>query len=154
VISCDETYTLKWLSSPAVVFWKLFVIGLGICDVCMNFAHLLSILLEDSRALIVTVTGICMSNILSGFNPTLHQLKSSLGVIGIGFADISYSRWAIEAFYLSVLSPYKSIYEITPGLEAWDYKLEDLNMALVIPFVLGFAFKIMTVIAVLVKARI
>jgi hypothetical protein len=144
---------LKWLSSPAVEFWKLFVIGLGICDVCMNFAHFLSVLLEDSRALIVAVTGICMSNILSGFNPTLH-LKNSLGVLSLALADISYSRWAIEAFYLSVLAPYQSIYEITSGLRAWDYSLSDQHLALIIPFGLGFAFKVMTVIAVLVKARI
>jgi hypothetical protein len=66
---------------------------------------------------------------------------------------MSYSRWAIEAFYLSVLAPYKSIYVLKPGLRVWDYKLEDLSMTLALPFVLGFAFKIMTVVAVLVKAR-
>jgi hypothetical protein len=66
---------------------------------------------------------------------------------------MSYSRWCIEAFYLSVLAPYKSIYEITPGLQVWNYNLDDIQLAMTIPFVLGFAFKMITVVAVLLKAR-
>ena len=129
------------------------MIALGVCDVCMNFSHLFSILLEDSRALIVSVVGICINNILSGFNPTLHQLRRSLGFLGTFLASISYSRWCIEAFYLAVVGPYNGIYDLKFGLQAWDYKLEQESIALGMPFVIGFVLRGMTVAVLLWKAR-
>jgi hypothetical protein len=119
----------------------------------MNFAHLLSVLLEDSRALIISVVGICINNILSGFNPRLSQLRNSLGFFGSILADISYSRWCIEGFYLSVLIPFQHIYNVDFSLKAWDYHLDELALALAMPFVLGFVFRCLTVAALMVKAR-
>jgi hypothetical protein len=141
------------LSSPTVPFWKIYIVALGVCDVCMNFSHLLSILLEDNRSLIVSVVGICLNNILSGFNPTLTQLKTSLGVVGTTLASLSYSRWAIEAFYLSIVTMYSGIYDLAIGLKEWNYKLSEQNLAYAMPFVIGFVLKIMATLALLWKAR-
>lgn len=68
------------LTQPVAEFWQLFVVGLGIYEVCINIEILASILLADSRALTVSVVIICICIVLSGENPTLTQLQHSLGI--------------------------------------------------------------------------
>lgn len=68
------------LTQPVAEFWHIFIVGLGIYEVCVNIAILASILLADSRALTVSVVAICICNVLSGENPTLTQLQHSLGI--------------------------------------------------------------------------
>ncbi len=143
----------QWLADPAVDFWKIYIVALGVCDVCMNFAHFLSVMLADNRALIVAVVGICINNILSGFNPTLHQLRDSMGIVGTVLSSISYSRWSIEAFYLSIVAVYDGIYNLSIGLTVWDYQLNELPLAFAISFVIGFILRVITVIAVVYKGR-
>lgn len=70
-------------TQPAADFWQIFIVSLGIYDACVNIAIFSSILLQDSRALTVSIVSICICNVLSGFNPTLTQLKESLGNIPI-----------------------------------------------------------------------
>ena len=143
----------QWLTAPNVSFWKICVVALGICDATMNFAHLMSVVLEDNRALIVTVVGICIFNILSGFNPTLLQLHNSLGFAGEGLASISYGRWTLEAFYLSIIQVYKKIYDLKIGLKIWDYTLDNFALALTMPFVIGIVLRFLIVGGIYWKVR-
>jgi hypothetical protein len=145
----------QWMTSPDIPFWKLYVVGLGIFDTCIQLAHVISILFEDNRAFIVTVGGICIANILSGFNPTLGELKNLFGnFMGLAIVAFSYSRWTIEAFYLSVLSTFDEIFEISFSLKAWSYALSEANVAFAMPFVLGFLLRIIVVISILIKAKL
>lgn len=143
----------QWFSSPNVACWKIYLVALGICDFSMTFAHLLSLTLEDNRALIVTVVGICVCNILSGFNPTLHQLNK-LGFFGKGLATVSYSRWTLESFYLSIVNMYDGIYNTTIGLNTWNYELEELFLAFTMPFIIGIILKILIMAAIFYKTRL
>jgi hypothetical protein len=144
----------QWMTVPVVEFWKIYIVALGICDVSMNIAHLLSILLSDNRALIVTVVTICICNILSGMNPTLHQLKGNLGsVVGTALPALSYSRWSMEAFYLSVVSNYRHIYNLDFSLMLWDYSFSEFSRALVMPFVIGMVLRLVALIAIIIIGK-
>jgi hypothetical protein len=62
-------------------------------------------------------------------------------VLGTALPALSYSRWAIEAFYLSVISVYSRIYNIGISLTLWKYTLNDLDIALAMPFIIGFVLR-------------
>lgn len=64
------------------------------------------------------------------------------GVLGRALPAVSYSRWAIEAFYLTSISNYSSIYNLSISLSMWDYSLGDLSLAFGIPFAIGLALRI------------
>eukprot|EP01113_Clastostelium_recurvatum_P005904 TRINITY_DN12654_c0_g1_i3.p1 TRINITY_DN12654_c0_g1~~TRINITY_DN12654_c0_g1_i3.p1 ORF type:complete len:743 (-),score=84.26 TRINITY_DN12654_c0_g1_i3:124-2352(-) len=144
----------EYLTAPFVPFWKLYLTALGISEVCMGIAHFLSLVSADNRALIVTVVVICVCNILSGFNPTLHQLRNALGpVLGRLLPALSYSRWSIESLYVAVLTSFSSIYDVTIALSMWGYALREQALALAMPFVLGATLRLACAIAIAVIAR-
>jgi len=145
------TFIYALMTTPTMSTLNLWLITFGIFYSTSGAAHFISILTHHSRALIYCVIYVAIVSIICGANPTLPTLYNVFGdQFGHFITDISYCRWAVEAFYLSVVMSYQGIYQIHYGLDALDYSVDDLPKALAIPFVTGFVWRIGAAIAILV----
>ena len=87
-----------------------------------------------------------VSDLFSGFNPTLETLYS-FGWIGKAGSYLSFARWATEAYYILSVRPYQSVYDIDSGLQYWDYKMSEYHMCFGVLVALGIGFRILALIA-------
>jgi ABC-type multidrug transport system ATPase subunit len=113
-----------FLTTPGAGFFQMYAVLLVVQFTCVAVGYLISLLMAPANALLAGVVFVIVSTMFSGANPTLAKLKG-FGVPGMIMTSISFSRWANEALYSSLLVTYQVQYDIEPGLRYWGYEIAN-----------------------------
>jgi hypothetical protein len=126
----------------------------GIYFSASGAGHFISVCLDPSKSLIVSVVFVALMSALSGVQPSLSDLERAFGgFLGSAFPAISFIRWGAQGFYTHILKTYRDIYEVSYALEHQSYSFNCLAWATLCPFVIGLVFRAGTALALLFRAR-
>jgi ABC-type multidrug transport system ATPase subunit len=137
------------ITAPPIDFITLWMILFGIYFSASGTGHLISVICPESRTLIVSVVYVALMSSLSGVQPSLSALRKSFGpILGKLLPSLSFIRWSVESFYVSVLWTYKGIYNVQLALDVQEYSFDDFSATLVYPIVIGLVFRILTFLVI------
>eukprot|EP00762_Andalucia_godoyi_P004815 ANDGO_07260.mRNA.1 Putative white-brown complex homolog protein 30 len=121
-----------------MVYWNAFAIG-----------YFLSTLIRIERvALLGVVLALLFAVLLSGTDPRLPEADVSYSWI----FNISYARWAVEAFYISQIQPYDYM-NVNSGLSYWGYSLSMFDIDLSVMFCIGCGWIVLCLLVLISTDR-
>jgi len=99
----------------AVSFWVLMF---GIYFSASGAGHFISVCLDPSKSLIVSVVFVALMSAVSGVQPSLSDLERAFGgFLGGLLPAISFIRWSAQGFYTHILKTYRDIYQVSYALD-------------------------------------
>lgn len=117
---------------------RLYVILFVTQFACLGLGYASSLVMQSAPFLAGCVF-VLVSIAFCGVEPSLKELNKTAFV---GFlSHFSFARWAVEALYLSEVSPLAAVYNIGAGIDALSYG-QDPNRSVLNLFVLGLGFRV------------
>lgn len=127
------------LASPAIPFTALFVIVLCQYYAVYGLAAVTSMVVSRENSALLGVIASLIAGCLCGFGPSLVQFRDW----GVGFVpDLSYARWANEAWFDYETRPYRSKYlveEVSAPL--FGYTLDRFAVDITMMLLIGTAYR-------------
>eukprot|EP00002_Diphylleia_rotans_P014241 TRINITY_DN2776_c0_g1_i1.p1 TRINITY_DN2776_c0_g1~~TRINITY_DN2776_c0_g1_i1.p1 ORF type:complete len:894 (+),score=204.72 TRINITY_DN2776_c0_g1_i1:62-2743(+) len=137
--------------TPVGSLGDLYVIMLMLYWAGFSSGYFISQLVRVEVAPLVGVAfALVWAIVFSGSNPRLPEVDNDFGSGAMFFWDISYARWAVEAFYLMNVKPFDYV-DIDPGLEYWGYELSHFAECLGRIFGIGVLWQALAYIAMVVR---
>lgn len=112
---------------PRMSFGMLYLIFLTTWFASTGFASLISILVPPALATISTVVVIFGLSLFSWVAVRLEDLAKMWPPFSL-ISYTSFFRWLVEAYYISEIKGWASIYSISSGIKAMGYKLSNVGL--------------------------
>ena len=127
VISSLHFAALMFLfANPNITFWKFFLITLLQFFCVYGLAYVVAMFVRRENASLFAVVTTIFAAVFCGNGPTLRDARKW----GIGWIiEMSYDRWAAEAWYSEELEIFRNVFEV---------ELVSANMLGVVSFILFF----------------
>eukprot|EP00004_Rigifila_ramosa_P028584 TRINITY_DN9741_c0_g1_i3.p2 TRINITY_DN9741_c0_g1~~TRINITY_DN9741_c0_g1_i3.p2 ORF type:complete len:435 (-),score=101.82 TRINITY_DN9741_c0_g1_i3:51-1355(-) len=111
-----------FMFSPEGRFDHLFLIILMLYWCGFTAGYSISNLFRPEVAPLVGVGfALVWAIVFSGVNPRLSEVEDDFSESSLWIWDISYARWAVEAFYINMVTPYDYQEGIDTGFDFWSY---------------------------------
>jgi ABC-type multidrug transport system ATPase subunit len=115
------TASFHILTCPNIAFWNLYVIHLSMFYTVYGISFIVAMIVKRENASMVAVCVIIVFAVLCGNGPNLKDARKW----GFEwFLDMSFNRWAAEAWYSEELLIYDGVYEI------WKVSTEHFGFTL------------------------
>jgi len=142
------------MTAPPLAAVNFWVLMFGIYFSASGAGHFISVCLDPSKSLIVSVVFIALMSAVSGVQPSLSDLERAFGgFFGRVFPAISFIRWSSQGFYTHILKTYRNIYEVSYALDHQSYSFDSLAWVTLWPLVIGLIFRIGTAANLLYRAK-
>jgi hypothetical protein len=127
-----------WLATPTQPFGTLFLIILAQFFCVYGLAAVVSMLVKREDAALLAVVTCLFSAVFCGYGPTISQAqKWKIEFIW----DISYARWATEAFFAQEVEIYRDVFDIEVAAANYGYVLGNVEKNLGYAFLIGFILR-------------
>jgi hypothetical protein len=135
LVFCAVFYFFLELNQSFLMFYLIVMVTQF---TCIGLGYFASLVAQPAPFLAGCVI-VLISIAFSGVQPTLKDLNST-ALIGF-LSNFSFARWAVEAIYISEITPLKNVFDIIPGLNALSYGLDPM-WPLAMLAVLGVGFRL------------
>jgi len=138
--------------APRSPFLSLYIVLLLIQFTAVSLGYLVSIVVHPGVAQLSGVVAVLVCMMFSGARPTLGELKAMpfpLPYMPYG----SYLRWAQEAFYITEVKRYASVYDVDTGLSILSYSADNYLLDMMMVLSLGVFFRIVAFVALQLMHR-
>lgn len=154
IASLCFTIPFYQLVSPLATFGEYYGLALLMYWTASGWGYLVSIAVPPAKAHLFGVLVVLVNMMFSGANPTFSQLRVILGGSLLWLTNISYIRWASEAWYLTEIQYYQATYDdIQTGMDIYEYRLSRLGTCLWTLFGIGVVVRILAFIALVALDR-
>ncbi|KAJ1546610.1 hypothetical protein HK405_006988 [Cladochytrium tenue] len=140
-----------WLAAPASDFALIFGVVSMLFFCVYGLAAIVSMLVRRENAALLAVVACLFAAVICGYGPTITNARQWK----VSFVwDISFNRWAAEAFVTRELEVYSSIYKLSATADEFGYAL-DGNVARPLGYMclLGVAFRAVAFVLMVVLDR-
>jgi hypothetical protein len=105
-----------------------------------GLAAITSMIVKRENAALLGVIVSLVAACLNGYGPNLNQGKSW----GVGWVqDMSFARWANEAFFHTETFPYREHFMVLEvSAPFWGYTMDRLGLDLAIMLIIGFVYRL------------
>jgi hypothetical protein len=146
------TVIYAYMSMSTVPVFDLYLICLGIYLSCSGVAYVVSIATTDARSLVITTGYIAICTLIGGFSDPVRVLEASIaGWVSTLLPRLTYAHWAIEAFYIGAVEPYRPIYDVEFAMDATGIDRGEYSSALVVPILMGVVWRAIALVLLVVK---
>ncbi|KAJ3232663.1 hypothetical protein HDU81_002813 [Chytriomyces hyalinus] len=105
-----------------------------------GIACIVSLIVRRENASILSVVICLVLSVLCGYGPTLTDASQH----GYGFLnEISFNKWASEAFYSSCITVYRGVFDVDLMTRSWGYTLDRVGLDLVMCFLIGLGLRVL-----------
>ena len=159
MISAIYRYTLSALHFSAVLYYMatpqqsyttVYIIFLGLFFNVYGMANVVGTFVRRENATLIAAIATLFSSILSGFAPTLREVRN-WGLLW--FWDMQFARWAIEAFYASEVVIYKGLFNIDNGAAIYGFTLGRVPFDFAMLFTIGFVYQVLGFVFLIIINR-
>lgn len=134
------TSFFHFFASPNMEFGKMYLIHLFVFFCVYGVSYTVSMLVRRENASMSAVCLMVIFAVLCGGGPSITDMRK-IGLVWI--LDISYARWAAEAWYSYELLIFDGVYEIRNISAAiFGYSLQRYFFDIFMLFVIGMAWRI------------
>lgn len=141
VISSFHFTSLFYLfASPNILFSRMYLLHLLMFYCTYGLSFVVAMVVKRENASMVAVCMMIVTSVLCGFGPTINDMnKWGLGWI----LDISFARWAAEAWYSEELLVFEGVFEIYYSARVlFGYVLNRFWVDIFVMFSIGIAWRI------------
>lgn len=130
---------------PRMNFGLMYLIFFATWWCATGLALAISVLVPPTLATISTVVVVFGMSMFSGVRPTLIELKKMWPPFSL-ISYVSFFRWLTEAYYVSEIWQWRTLYNISTGLKAMNYHVDSFAMCIGIVFATGLGFRILALL--------
>ncbi|PFX16850.1 putative white-brown complex homolog protein 30 [Stylophora pistillata] len=141
------------LIAPRAKFTFHYTATLGVQFACTGVGYCISVIFSPKNSQMASVTFALISSLVAGSSPTLCKLAQS--TFGKVIYSLSYCRWYLEALfekeairYPDVMGPYVHRLSTRNG-----YTLDYYNSCVAVLFAMGFAYRVLALLLMLITNR-
>ena len=118
-----------------------------------GLGHLISVIVDPSKSILVSVVIVMIMNFLCGFEPTLASFNDIMRFV----ADLSFARWQQEAIWTEEVLQWPDIFQTKKDQQSeyYGYSLDHniYSGNIVKMIIIGFVFRILTFLALIFTNR-
>ena len=140
------------LTAPKGSVFSFYLVLLLVEFVAVGIAFFVSVLLPVQLAYLGGVILCLIMSMFGGTYPTLSDLNTLFPPLK-WMPNISYLRWAQEAFYIVQVRGWADVYNINRGLEIFSYHLDEYSLAMGLLLVFGVIFRLAAYLVMVLMNR-